>query len=477
MNRFFFAPESPRLLAIVRIAAGAALLYDAARHWPHAVELYSRAGLPMPAFPDAGPVPPIPSMTMANVAQTLLLYVLAATMIGWWTRTSAALSFVLLGWLSLLDLPATLTKSTMIGLHALLLMSVSGAGRAWSLDSALDPQRRRRTLLAAAWPRRLMQVLVCSIYWGAAVTKIRLADFATGDLLEFSLLSDAWGGTRFGLWLSTQRPLVVAVSIATVWFELFFPVLIWFRRTRRWALAAAVVFHVALAATMRLGIFPYIMLAALAAFLEQRDLDQLRRLTLVPPLKGGPGGVARDDRQFSGSTPPHPPLVRGGTAVWTSASAYVACAIAAAFAAISLAPEAPMAATLEWPELHAPDVDVVLAEQKLNHADYLHRLELGSRLGYRQVFGPSERFAAGAVVYALARFALNDEPLDLDWILLAPDGREVARHSLRLSPALSYASVPFAIPADAPLGGYQLILQIAGVEAARRPFVLTATDD
>ena len=63
-------------------------------------------------------------------------------------------------------------------------------------------------------------------------------------------------------------------------------------------------------------------------------------------------------------------------------------------------------------------------------------------------------------------------PLDLEWLLVAPGGREVARHTHRLPARTAYASVGFALTHDAPPGRYRIMLQIEGVLVGERPFVL-----
>ena len=80
--------------------------------------------------------------------------------------------------------------------------------------------RHRYDNLSATWPRFLLRVMVSAIYLGAVVTKLRLPDFANGDLLMFSLLDDRWGGGRLGMWLATQPRLLVLASFATILFEM-----------------------------------------------------------------------------------------------------------------------------------------------------------------------------------------------------------------------------------------------------------------
>ena len=60
MKAFFFAPESPRPLALMRIVLGLVLIVEAGVRWPSAIELYSTAGLPMPPFPRL----PIPARSL-----------------------------------------------------------------------------------------------------------------------------------------------------------------------------------------------------------------------------------------------------------------------------------------------------------------------------------------------------------------------------------------------------------------------------
>src|SRR5207302_1899068 len=102
-----------------------------------------------------------------------------------------------------LDLPVTFGKQSVIALHLVLLLAFSGCGAAWSIDSLSDCSRSIRCPLSLAAPRRLIQILVCCVYLGAAITKLKTPSFANGDLLTFSLLDDHWGSGWLGLWLMT----------------------------------------------------------------------------------------------------------------------------------------------------------------------------------------------------------------------------------------------------------------------------------
>ncbi|HEY2250215.1 MAG TPA: hypothetical protein VGH74_04100, partial [Planctomycetaceae bacterium] len=112
MNSFFFAPDSARLTAMIRIALGLTLLCEGLLHWRYAIELYSTSGPAMPIFVrkvddarnDVSPEPdrlrltttrvesvvplPIPGPTVAVTAQTALVVAALSVVLGWHTRTS-----------------------------------------------------------------------------------------------------------------------------------------------------------------------------------------------------------------------------------------------------------------------------------------------------------------------------------------------------------------------------------------------------
>ena len=185
--------------------------------------------------------------------------------------------FLLSAWLGPLDLPVTFGKQSVIALHLVLLLACSRCGAVWSIDSLFDGNRQIRCPLAILAPRRLMQILVCCVYVGAAITKLRTPSFATGDLLEFSLLDDHWGSGRLGLWLTTKPHVSLILSQLTVFFEILFPFLVWVPRLRLPLLVLAFSFHTAMGCLLSVGIFPAVMFTALLSFLEERDLGALRR--------------------------------------------------------------------------------------------------------------------------------------------------------------------------------------------------------
>jgi hypothetical protein len=456
----------------MRMAVGLVFLYDAAVRWPYAVELYSKAGLPIPVFPAAAfPGTYFEPAALAAVwtvaLHSLLLFALLAVTLGWRTRLSLCVVLLLSIWLGLSDHAGTFKKYSVIGLHLLLLLSCTRCGSAWSIDALLHRGRRRSTLLSPAWPRRLMQVLVVSVYLGGAVTKIRQPDFANGDLLMFSLLDDHWGGGYAGRWLSTQPNLLILASMGTVLFEIAFPLLIWNCRLRRPMLCLAVLFHLLLAATMSLGIFSAVMLAALLAFVEERDI---RRFS----FSHRPGSAG------------HVPERLGRRAAWASPSLWLLAAAlwTAAGVAIQHKTDAYGVFAAGAPDnrpvpIDASTVTDILASltpaQERRYDDYFHRVAIGNRLSSdgTHALGADTTFRRGMTVYACARLIGNHPSMQIEWSLIRPDGEQV-QYAYRLDSATSHATVGFALsdPEQTPPGRYRLMLRADGFEVAVRSFDL-----
>jgi hypothetical protein len=196
VNAFFFAPESGRSLAAVRIGIALVLLGDALVHLPHGKELYSSAGNPLPVFMGSGWIPPALSPGWTYLLVSVLLVGLLGMALGWRTRAATWLALICFTWIGLHDAAGTFKKYSVISFHLLFLLALTRPGAIWSVDRLVKPIDRME--IVPAWPRRLMGILICSVYLGAAVTKIRLPDFGTGDLVMFSLLDPAGGEATSG---------------------------------------------------------------------------------------------------------------------------------------------------------------------------------------------------------------------------------------------------------------------------------------
>lgn len=305
-RRFFYAEETPFGLALTRMLLPLPLIATMAHRWAWARELFSTDGATTPlwvAYGRPNALPEVPG-TVAVILVTVLIIALATLAIGWCTRASAAIAFTLYTWLTCLDAISTMTKYSVIASHMLLLLALSQCGAVWSVDAWLKRRRERKagvpipgntTPRFAAWPRRLMQLLIGFVYFGAAVTKLHTPAYFSSDQLLAWFMTNVNNANPIGEQL-TMFPamLVLFAYIAVVW-EIMFLFLAWRGLARFIMLMMGVSFHIMTTLTLGLYIFPVVCIAAYFAFLNE---DDIRWLAIVGRrIKRRFTGVRRRSRQ------------------------------------------------------------------------------------------------------------------------------------------------------------------------------------
>lgn len=106
----------------------------------------------------------------------------------------------------------------------------------------LTPQSCHEGRMSAAWPLRLFQLQIVSLYLMAGVTKLFGETWFNGDAAALAIGS--WDFSRFPMlaatWPAFLSPLL---SWSVLLFEFGFPVAIWSCRLRSAAITAALAFH------------------------------------------------------------------------------------------------------------------------------------------------------------------------------------------------------------------------------------------
>jgi len=186
----------------------------------------------------------------------------------------------------------------------LVLLICSQSGATLSVDCRRKHGAWTSDTLISAWPRYLIIVQLCWMYFGAGIHKTQAAWWPSGDwsALYIILQDPHFAREDFG-WVAHVYPVTQFGTFATIVFELLAPVFglaLWYRRTAErpgWAraffnrmrfveawLITAIGFHVALMLSLQLGIFPYGMLAFYPAFANPAHLEAwLARA--IPPME------------------------------------------------------------------------------------------------------------------------------------------------------------------------------------------------
>ncbi|MCC2547246.1 HTTM domain-containing protein [Hymenobacter sp. BT175] len=280
LRRYFhsYLPAAP--LATFRLAFGLLVLASVVRFWAKGwiEELYLK---PKFFFPYYGFewVRPLGPYTYGLFALCGLCAVLVA--VGYWYRTAAAGLFLSFTYIELMDKSTYLNHYYFVSLVALLLVLLP-AGRYFSLDSSLNPSRRRNQV--PRWTVDALRLLMGIVYCYAGLAKLN------SDWLVHAMPLRIWLPAKNDLPLIGPLLGQVWVAYAFSWFGAFYDLTVPFfllnRRTRAWAYATVVIFHVLTAVLFPIGMFPYVMMVAALIFFpatwHERALDRLRRLLRLP---------------------------------------------------------------------------------------------------------------------------------------------------------------------------------------------------
>lgn len=217
-------------------------------------------------------------------------------LVGAFTRTAALVTMLLSAqWMQILP-DGDRGIDTLLR-NVLLVLAFSSAGRRWSVDALLRGEGfAGRGEPLPAWPRYLLVLQIVVMYFTAGVQKYGQHWWPWGGWSALYVVLRDWSVSAWPFpWLDQPVPwfLTRVGTLVTLVFQDTYPLVLLhyfpplgepgrirrvFERYRlHWAwIATGMVFHLLLAATMELGIFPWGMMALYWVFLHP---DELRALT------------------------------------------------------------------------------------------------------------------------------------------------------------------------------------------------------
>ena len=268
--RALAAPVDAASLVFFRVAFGllmaASVVRFAARGWIDA--LYVRPALHFHYWGLEWVHPPPPALLHAIFAALALLGLSIAAGLAY--RASVAAFFVLFTYVELIDKATYLNHYYFLSALSLLMIAL--------------PLGRPGPSQVPRWALAALRLQVGLVYFFAGLAKLRPDWLLRGEPLH------TWLAARADLPLLGPLVTLPGAHLAMSWagaaFDLSLPFLLLARRTRPWAYAAALVFHVVTAALFpRIGMFPWIMIcAALVFFPPAWPRELAARLSLRTPL-------------------------------------------------------------------------------------------------------------------------------------------------------------------------------------------------
>jgi hypothetical protein len=307
-----------RSLALFRVAMGLVILADLALRLPLLRPLYTDAGvLPREALLGlSGSHFPSLHLVSGSWGWQLALLLLAALLavgftLGYRTRLCAAGS-----WFLLLSLharnPFVLHGGDAV-LRLLLFWSIfAPLNQRFSLDRALNPGARLLPDRHISPASLALVFQICGIYWFAAAEKMHPVWLGEQSAVYYALSLDQFA-TPIGRFLLGYPGLLQLMTTGTLLLELFGPLLaispFYTTALRILVPCGFIGFHLGLALTMWLDLFPWVCIGAWLAFMPGAVWDRLR---IGRPTQD-PGAAV--PRGFWRPPPPRPVGVSGSLAV------------------------------------------------------------------------------------------------------------------------------------------------------------------
>ncbi|MFM7034373.1 MAG: HTTM domain-containing protein [Planctomycetia bacterium] len=295
-NRFWFTPADPLPLAVIRIASGLLLTWSMVV-WSIDVDaFFGDGGWQAPANVWRSNDQPwqwswyfaAQSPTAIRVLAGIAIIAAVLLTLGLFTPLAAVVSLV--------ALVSTVNRAPLnvFGLDdtlgmLLIPLVVGPSGAALSLDRRLWPGSAGPSVRAAI-ALRMLQVHLCVVYFFSGCGKLLGASWWEGTAL-WGAAANIQYRTLDLTWLSTRPLLTNAITLATVFWEVAYPAIVWPRLTRPLALAMAVAVHLGIGLSMGMMEFGLAMIVANIAFVSAPFLRSFRSPPSPPSPSSEPLGV------------------------------------------------------------------------------------------------------------------------------------------------------------------------------------------
>ena len=285
-NQFWFSPTDPATLSLIRVLAGAMLLYT---HFIWSLDLEGFIGpegwIPVERMRELQTMPGaeraqasvwsiffwIKSTWLLWVVHLFALAVFACLMLGLFSRTVAVLAFLFAVSYAHRVTPGAFFGLDKVNLFLAMYLMLGPCGARYSLDRLWRRRRgddeKTEPSVAANVAIRLIQVHLCIVYLFSGIAKAQGASWQAGTALWGAVASYEYQSLDL-TWMAEWPLLVALLTHLTVAWEVSYCFLVWNRFTRPVVLLTAVAVHGGIAMFMGMITFGVAMLIANAAFLS-----------------------------------------------------------------------------------------------------------------------------------------------------------------------------------------------------------------
>jgi hypothetical protein len=267
--RFWFLSDGRCQLRIFRVLLAANLIFFVITRTPDLRFFFGNDGLvSLQALPDVQDATLrfslfqfFPSMTAIWIGHLTLLLSLGMMFFGIAPRIFSMISFVL---------SVSFIHRNMAIAYGVDVISNFYLFYLCLEDSRSDAERPRepdlRSMLGSL-AYRLAQMQVCIIYLYSGLEKVRGNSWWSGEAIWYVFANSQL--SRFDLSAIAHVPVaIVAMTYMTLFWEVYFPVLIWVKGTRYWTIFFGVMLHIGIALLMNLTAFGILMISTYFLFFD-----------------------------------------------------------------------------------------------------------------------------------------------------------------------------------------------------------------
>ncbi|MFM7430668.1 MAG: HTTM domain-containing protein [Flammeovirgaceae bacterium] len=123
-------------------------------------------------------------------------------------------------------------------------------------------------------------IQICYVYFFTALAKLQGALWLNGTAIYYTMRVDEFRATDWNISLTKNHYFVVLSTYFTLFWELSFSFLIWFRQTKVLIIFFGVILHIGIWIFMRIDNFSWIMIGSYAIFISNDDYLRLKSLIL-----------------------------------------------------------------------------------------------------------------------------------------------------------------------------------------------------
>lgn len=121
-----------------------------------------------------------------------------------------------------------------------------------------------------------LMIQVCYVYFFTSLSKLQGDVWLNGTAIYYTMRVSDFMATSWNIPLTKNHYFVVLGTYFTIIFEIAFPFLIWFKKTKYWIIFLGIMLHIGIWIFMRIDNFSWIMIGTYFVFIDDQEYMNLK---------------------------------------------------------------------------------------------------------------------------------------------------------------------------------------------------------